>query len=313
MLVVLRRHAYQVGWLSSEHPGIPTLVVGNVVAGGAGKTPTVIALVQHLQARGWRPGIISRGYGRRRNDCLGVQPDSAPEDVGDEPLLMRRATQAPVFVARRRIDAARMLRQLYPETDIIVCDDGLQHLALQRDLEVCVFDERGVGNGFLLPAGPLREPWPRSVDMVLNTVAKQAASSVFVHHPSGFIAQRSLADHAIRMDGQRTTLGALRQQPLLAIAGIARPEVFFRMLRACGLTLSQTQSLPDHHDFALWQRPSKAHLTLVCTEKDAAKLWVHHPEAWAVPLELTPEPSFFAALDQRLGTPLSSRDGHQTS
>ena len=145
LIVALRRQAFAWGLLRSEHPGVPVIVVGNVVAGGAGKTPTVIAVVRHLQACGLHPGVISRGYGRVGDDCREVTPDSTPEQSGDEPLLVRRSTAAPVFVAPQRMEAAQALRQTYPETDVIVCDDGLQHLALRRDLEICVFDERGVG------------------------------------------------------------------------------------------------------------------------------------------------------------------------
>ena len=308
-LVAARRAAYRWGVLPSQHPGVPVIVIGNVVAGGAGKTPTVIAVLQHLQLRGLRPGVVSRGYGRAGTDCIEVRTDTEARIAGDEPLLVRHASGAPVFVAARRIDAARALLARYPHTDVIVCDDGLQHLALQRDLEVCVFDERGAGNGFLLPAGPLREPWPRGVDIVLNTFRPTEACPGV----AGFSARRVLADHAVRADGRRIALDGLRGRRLQALAGIARPEAFFEMLRARGLTLAATESLPDHYAFDSWTRPEEAGMELVCTEKDAFKLWAAHPDAWAVPLVLTPEPGFFSALDQRLDAKLSSRHGHQTS
>ena len=153
-LVALRRGLYRLRWLRSEHAGVPVIVVGNVIAGGAGKTPVVIALVRHLQAQGWQPGVISRGYGRSTHDCRAVLPDSPAPEVGDEPALIARATRAPVFVAPRRITAARALRAAHPGTDVLVCDDGLQHLALARDLEICVFNSDGVGNGFMLASPP---------------------------------------------------------------------------------------------------------------------------------------------------------------
>ncbi len=308
-IVAVRRACYRAGLLRSDHPGVPVIVVGNVVAGGAGKTPTVIAVVQHLQARGLHPGVISRGYGRVGPACAEVAPDSPAKAVGDEPLLMRRATGAPVFVAARRIDAARALRTRHPRTDVIVCDDGLQHLALRRDIEICVFDERGTGNGFLLPAGPLREPWPRQVDLVLNTSGAGGVSP----STAGFTAPRALADHAVRADGSRIPLEKLRGGTLRALAGIARPQAFFDMLKARGLSLTTTEFLPDHYDFSDWRRPADDPSELVCTEKDALKLWTTHPDAWAVPLVLTPEPGFFSALDQRLDAKLSSPNGHQTS
>ena len=308
-LVAVRRAGYRTGILRSQHPGVPVIIVGNVVAGGAGKTPTVMAVLRHLQARGRRPGLISRGYGRDGNDCLEVVPETDARIAGDEPLLVRRATGAPVFVAARRIDAARALLARHPGTDVIVCDDGLQHLALQRDIEICVFDERGAGNGFLLPAGPLREPWPRDVDIVLNTFQPVEGRPGI----AGFMARRDLADQAQRADGSMISLDDLRRRRLLALAGIARPEAFFTMLQSLGLTLEATEALPDHYDFHSWKRSEDAGLELVCTEKDAAKLWVDHPDAWAVPLVLTPEPGFFKALDLRLDAKLSSRHGHQTS
>jgi tetraacyldisaccharide 4'-kinase len=276
------------------------LVVGNVVAGGSGKTPVVIALVQHLRARGVRVGVISRGYGRCSKDCLEVRFDSASADVGDEPALIARATAAPVFVAARRFDAANALVLAYPDTQIIVSDDGLQHLGLYRNLEICVFDDRGIGNGFLLPAGPLREPWPRAVDWVLHTGAQPAFA--------GFTAQRKLCEYAKCFDGSRVALTELADQkhaaakPLLALAAIAKPEDFFTMLRAQGLPLARTLALPDHYDFADWERNRYQDYSLLCTEKDAVKLWPIEPNALAVALDLTLSPAFLTQLDDRLST-----------
>jgi tetraacyldisaccharide 4'-kinase len=172
LVVAIRRAAYRLGWMRSTRVPVPVVVVGNVVAGGSGKTPIVIALVRHLRARGIAAGVVSRGYGRRTADCREVRATDAPEDTGDEPLLIARETGAPVFVAPRRADAARALLAAHPSTRVIVSDDGLQHYGLERDVEVCVFDERGIGNGWLLPAGPLREGWPRPVDLVLRPGAR---------------------------------------------------------------------------------------------------------------------------------------------
>lgn len=303
-LVALRRRLYRLRVLRSEHPGPPVIVVGNVIAGGAGKTPVVIALVRHLQAQGWQPGVISRGYGRSTHDCRAVLPDSPALEVGDEPALIARATHAPVFVALRRITAARALLAAHPGTNVLVCDDGLQHLALARDLEICVFNSDGVGNGFLLPAGPLREPWPRPVDWVLHAGTRPAG-----RNPS-FALQRRLAPHALRADGRQVPLASLREGPVHAVAAVARPEEFFAMLRAQGLPLACAEALPDHYDFNSWKRFTDKHFTLICTEKDAVKLWPLHPDALAVPLALEVDPAFFAALDARLApwqaTPLSS-------
>lgn len=302
ILAALRRGMFQVGLRKTRRLPIPVLVVGNVVVGGSGKTPVVVALVRHLQAQGLRVGVISRGYGRLTRDCREVMESSAVQDVGDEPALIRRSTAAPVFVAPRRFDAGSALLTHYPDTDIIVCDDGLQHLALHRDLEICVFDDRGLGNGFLLPAGPLREPWPRHADLVLHTGSRPAFD--------GFVAQRALAPDAVAADGRRVSLSTLVHhsgKPLLALAGIARPEQFFAMLRAQGLHLERTLALPDHYSFDSWVRTEYERNTLICTEKDAVKLWAHQPEALAVPLLFFPEPAFFAELDRRLNPLLSRR------
>lgn len=304
VLVWLRRLLYRWGVLRSAHPGVPVVVVGNVIAGGAGKTPVAMAVIAHLQASGWRPGVVSRGYGRSTHGCRLVQPGSLPSEVGDEPLLIARSCGVAVAVAAQRVDAARALRQHDPTIDIIVCDDGLQHWALARDVEICVFNDEGTGNGFLLPAGPLREPWPRPVDLVAHIETGTPL-------PSGgapaFAIQRQLGTFAYGTDSQRINLQALRQQgePLLAVAGIARPESFFAMLRAEGVPLAATLALPDHFDFDSWQRPSHLPYRLICTEKDAPKLWRRYPEALAVPLHTALPPAFFAALDVRL-----ARDGH---
>jgi tetraacyldisaccharide 4'-kinase len=302
-LAAARRLAYRTGLLRSEAVAVPVVVVGNVVAGGTGKTPIVIALVRHLQARGLQPGVISRGHGRRGRDCREVHPDTDPAETGDEPLLIARGTRAPVFVAPSRVQAARALLAAHPGCRVIVSDDGLQHARLRRDVEICVFDDRGPGNGWLLPAGPLREPWPRPVDLVIRT----AASGV-----GGFEVQRQLAPLARRGDGTELPLAALAGRPLTALAGIGRPEAFFAMLRARGLQLDRCVALPDHA--ALDTLPAGLeHRELVCTEKDAVKLWRLRPDAWAVPLLVELEPAFWPAFDRLLDAKLSFPHGSETS
>ena len=311
-LLAGRRLLYRLGWLTAQRFEVPVMVVGNVVAGGAGKTPVVMALVQHLRQRGLRVGVISRGYGRRSHGCMEGLPDSRPEDVGDEPVLIRRSTGVPVMVAERRTQAAAALLANYPDTDVIVADDGLQHAALHRDFEICVFDDRGIGNGLLLPAGPLREPWPRPVDLILHTGLKPTFA--------GFRAHRQLAPLAWQQDGSTVPLYKLAepgQPPLLALAAIARPDEFFDMLRARGLSLSHTIMLPDHYDFNSLNTNEFKGYSVICTEKDAAKLWPKWPRALAVPLLLTLEPACLARLDQwlkaSLPAKLSSPNGHSTT
>lgn len=318
LLVRLRRALYRCGFLDSERFAIPVIVVGNVVAGGAGKTPLVMALVRHLRAQGRRVGVVSRGYGRTASsqDSLEVTPGTPVQSSGDEPALIRRTTDAPVFVARRRADAVRALLAAYPATDVVICDDGLQHYALARDIEIAVFDDRGVGNGWLLPAGPLRELWPERLRQDIALVLHTGQRPTF----EGFTSQRKLAEHAVAVDGRRIALAELRGQPLVALAGIASPDAFFAMLRARGLTLETTIPLPDHHDFAPDALSAYAGRTVLCTEKDAIKLFalpgLDRLQLLAVPLEFTPEPAFFAALDALLAprfSALPSRHGHQTT
>ncbi|WP_367068414.1 tetraacyldisaccharide 4'-kinase [Oryzisolibacter sp. LB2S] len=301
LLTALHRLPYRIGLRRAVRLPVPVVVVGNVIAGGAGKTPVTLAVVRHLRAAGWRPGVISRGYGRATDDCRAVLPTSRAADVGDEPLLIAREAGVPVFVARRRADAGRALLAAHPETDILVCDDGLQHLALARDVEICVFNDEGLGNGWLLPAGPLREPWPRAVDLVLHAGRAPGGPA------PQFALERTLADHAVDASGRQVPLDALRGARLHALAAIARPQDFFAMLRAQGLTLAHTEALPDHCDFSSWLRSTDKGYSLICTEKDAVKLWPAHPDALAVPLRLTIAPAFFAALDARLASLSSPR------
>ena len=186
---------------------VPALVVvvGNVVAGGAGKTPLTIALAHHLRQRGLAVGVVSRGYGRQSQQTCAVLPDSKADEVGDEPLLIQRATGVPVWVGRQRAAAARALLQSHPQVRVILCDDGLQHRSLARDIEICILDERGIGNGWLLPAGPLREPWPRRVDLLLGCDA-----------PAGMApwsARRRLADTAHDAQGRHVSLSTLAAAP----------------------------------------------------------------------------------------------------
>ena len=302
-LVRLRQMLYRTGFLASERFAVPLIVVGNVVAGGAGKTPLVIALVRHLQGQGLQAGVVSRGYGRAERQVQQVLPQSSAAESGDEPLLTCRATGVPVFVANRRADAVRALLAAYPATQAVVCDDGLQHYALQRDIDIVVFDDQGIGNGWLLPAGPLREPWParhhRSPDLVLHTGMRPAFE--------GFTSTRQLAAHAYAADGSRHLLAGLRGMPIAAVAGIANPEAFFTMLRDCGVALAETRAFPDHHAFAPHDLSQLQSKVVLCTEKDAVKLFgltkliqTGQPLLLAVPLEFTPEVALFAALDAKL-------------
>ena len=316
LLVCARRQLYRIGLFKSERFPVAVVVVGNVIAGGAGKTPLVIALATHLQAQGHHVGVVSRGYGRLGDDTLEVDTKTPVEMSGDEPALIKRAQAAPVFVAKKRADAVHALLVAYPETSVVICDDGLQHYALQRDIEIAAFDDRGIGNGWLLPAGPLREAWPdrlhQGVDFVVHTGPVPAFA--------GFLSSRRLADYAVAANGDRVALASLQDAPVSALAAIAQPEAFFSMLRQRRIVLQKTIALPDHDDFSDFDFSSLAGQTVLCTEKDAVKLFFR-PESsamnlLAVPLEFSLEPPFLAALDARLAQVISqlpSRHGHQTS
>jgi tetraacyldisaccharide 4'-kinase len=304
-LVAIRRQLFRCALLATHRMPVPVVVVGNVVAGGAGKTPVTLALLAHLSTRGLRAGVVSRGYGRLASGCTEVTATTSPADAGDEPLLIARRAQVPVFVCSDRVEAARRLLQAHPATQVILSDDGLQHLALGRDIEICVFDDRGTGNGWLMPAGPLREPWPRPVDLVVHSGSRPAFA--------GWRARRALARAAIRADGSTTPLSALAGVPLTAVAGIAQPAAFFAMLREQGLLLEEEMALSDHADFAGVVHELKAAGTLVCTEKDAVKLWQERPDAWAVPLQVTLDAGLLKAFDVLLDAKLSLPHGSQTT
>ena len=313
-VVRLRKKLYASGVLDSTRLSVPVIVVGNVIAGGAGKTPVVIEIVRHLQQRGWQPGVISRGYGRKGSGVLEVLETTPVSDSGDEPALIQSAVKAPVFVSSDRAEAALALLATHRQVNVIVCDDGLQHLALQRDIEVCVMDERGVGNGRLQPAGPLREPWPRSSNTgepwprISNAGEPSQREVDFLLHrgnfEGGFSIDRQLASHALRADGSPVLFSDLAGHNLIALAGIAQPENFFSMLRASGLTLQDAIALPDHYDFNSTPRIFDAGQVLICTEKDASKLsqapWAKDLQILAVPLVVTLPPAFYTALDEKL-------------
>lgn len=330
----VRRGLYRYGLIKAHRLPVPVVVVGNVIVGGAGKTPTVIEIVRHLQATGWRPGVISRGHGRSRNAAQPVKADSNPASVGDEPRLIAQATGAPVVVARQRWVAGQCLLRLHPDVNVIVSDDGMQHWALARDLTVVVFDERQTGNGWLLPAGLLREPWPVHPlgHEALLVVSSASAGTPDSPWPS-FRATRELSGYAVNPQGVRRALADIRRHTVVgAVAGIAQPDAFFGMLRQQGVPLGPTLALVDHASAsalvtALDTASAHGHrITWLCTEKDAVKLFPvltatgHRAiDVWAVPLVQTPEPAFFKALDLLLnpargrGLPVSCGHGYETA
>jgi len=313
-----RRRLFASGARVRARLPVPVVVVGNVLVGGAGKTPTVIAIVALLAGNGRSPGIVSRGYGRSDDDVVVVDPAADAERVGDEPLLLRRRTGVPVAVGADRVAAARALLRAHPEVDVIVSDDGLQHLALDRDVEVLVFDERGAGNGRLLPAGPLREPIPETLRPRQLVVYNADAATTPL---PGHVARRRLAGVAplaawwLGAPPDGAALAALRGRTVVAAAGVARPERFFAMLRASGLDIVELP-LADHADFAAppWPRGTA---DVVVTEKDAVKLSPQRPldaRVWVARLDFVPDATFEAALLAMVGHPSANdRHGNQAS
>ena len=283
LIAWLHRGLFSLGLLKTQQLEVPVVVVGNILVGGAGKTPVVMALVDHLKSHGWQPGVISRGYGRTANDCLEVSVDADAALVGDEPLLIQRRCEVPVFVATKRFDAGRALLTKYPKVNIIISDDGLQHHALHHDLSICVFDDRGIGNGWMLPAGPLRN---RGCEVTWVLHSGQACPVPVKAALGRFSVKRRLAPNAKRADGSEVALEDLKGRHLHALAGIARPGLFFDMLRRQGLKLTRTTALPDHCDFDSYKSLLDMPEGLICTEKDAVKLWRHVPQALAVPLRI---------------------------
>lgn len=304
MVLCLRRMAYALGLKRSAQLPVPVIVVGNWIVGGAGKTPTTLAVLQQLRRRGLRAGVVSRGYGREGDEVRLVSPQSSAREVGDEPLLLHLRARVPVAVGRDRVAAAQALLAAHPELQLLLSDDGLQHWRLPRDLCLLVFDQRGLGNGRLLPAGPLREP-PRLPAVPSLVVYNHDQPSTPL---PGFVGTRRLAGAvplARWWAGDAPTLAALhalRGQPgLVAVAGIAQPQRFFDMLRAQGLDIVECPQ-PDHADYRTPPWPADA-AAVVLTEKDAVKL---RPESvggtpvWVVALDFCPGAAFEAALDQQL-------------
>lgn len=303
-LLALRALAYRFGVKRIETLPVPVIIVGNWIVGGAGKTPTTLALLALLRERGLRAGVVSRGYGREGDAVRLVTRVSTAREVGDEPLLIHLRSGVPVAVGSDRVAAARALLAAEPGLQLLVSDDGLQHLRLPRDLSLLVFDERGLGNGRVLPAGPLRQPPTALRDDQLVVYNAPGPSTAL----AGFVAERRLAGAVTLADwwagrpAQMATLLALRGRPrLVAVAGVARPQRFFDMLAGLGLGLT-TLALPDHADFATLPWPADA-AGILLTEKDAVKLPPERVGAlpvWVVALDFSPGAGFEAALDAQL-------------
>ena len=288
-LSAVRAGLYRAGLKKSERLPVPVIVVGNIFIGGTGKTPLTIWLATALLEAGFKPGIISRGHGRSDSAAQQVGPGSSAAEVGDEPLLIARRTGCPVMVGRARAAAGRALLAAHPEVNVLIADDGLQHYALARDIEIMLFDARGAGNGWLLPAGPLREPPTRRRDFTVVNAAElspalraNVGGQPFQMRLLGQVAERLAAPH------EQLALGALAGKRIVAAAGIGNPGRFFGMLRAAGLEIGELP-LPDHHDFLDQPFDGVDAEIILITEKDAVKCaqiekLKHDPRLWVVPV-----------------------------
>ncbi len=306
VLAGLRRLLYRHGPLKRARLPVPVVVVGNITAGGSGKTPLTLALIDWLRRAGYSPGVISRGYGGNAKTPMPVRADSDPALAGDEPVLIARRAGCPVWIGRARAEAGRRLLECHPEVDVILADDGLQHYALARDVELAVVDgERGFGNGRLLPAGPLREPVSRlrSVDAVIVNGAGRTDT-----YPVPAFSMRLAAGRCVNLaDPARwDAIERFRGETIHAVAGIGHPERFFAGLEAMGLRIER-HAFPDHHAFRADDLPAG---TVLMTEKDAVKCAAFpRADTWFLAVDAEVE----GGLQTLLLNALKERNGSQAA
>jgi len=260
-----RKYLYRFNLLKSFKIQVPVIVIGNITSGGTGKTPLVIHLANELKKNGYHPGIISRGYGPKRNGVSEVNQKSNVENIGDEPILIHKHTHLPVFISKDRVLAAKALIKKYKKIDVILSDDGMQHYRLKRDMEILVIDgTRRFGNGYLLPAGPLRESRRKvkAVDAIVCNEKKVIDGSYLMKYKSYFLINLKTK--------QKIPLNKVHLNNLHAIAGIGNPDRFFNYLKALGLIFDST-SYKDHYPFTKKDFKTMNDKNIIMTEKDAVK------------------------------------------
>jgi tetraacyldisaccharide 4'-kinase len=309
-LVALRRELYRRGILESHRLPVPVVVIGNVTVGGAGKTPLALALADALFRHGHRPGIVSRGFGGTNTAPRAVDPGDDPRVVGDEPLLYARAGW-PVWVGHRRVDVARALTAAHPNVDVVIADDGLQHYALARTMEIVVVDvARGFGNGWLLPAGPLREPASRmrAADAIVRLVPRVAAvpaqgdghATQMWYEP---LAWRNVARPDAVFDPREWTRNSAH-----AVAGIGNPERFFAQVRSLGID-PVCHAFPDHHAFTPGDFAFPLVRAILMTEKDAVKCAAFADERyWCLPVRARIDSALVELVLARIHGPKAARN-----
>ncbi len=271
--------------MSTKKLAVPVIIVGNFTVGGTGKTPLIIALLNELKRLGYSPGVVSRGYGRKSQHAQSVTPSSAMDDSGDEPLLIAKRANVPVRVDAERLCAAQYL--IEQGCNLIVSDDGLQHRALPRDIEIEVFDSKRVyGNGHLLPAGPLREA-VRRVDL-------RVGNGLLLDTPEAYAMQLQITQCYHLVSGEQRALRDFTGQSLHAVAGIGHPQRFFDALIALDIHVF-AHPFPDHHPFSAADLPATG--PILMTEKDAVKLSEsNRTDIWVVPVDAILSDAFLNAL-----------------
>jgi len=301
-VAALRRGLYRCGLRTAARLPVPVIVVGNITAGGTGKTPLVLALAQSLAQSGCRPGIISRGYGARLSHPRAVPVNGDPADYGDEPCLLARRAGCPVWVGNNRVATASALLAADRSCDVLISDDGLQHLALARDIEIAVVDgDRGVGNGWPLPAGPLREPVSR-LKTVNRIVVNGGGPAAPPASPSDLLRSRMhlSGDTLSNLANPSLTqpLSSWAGRRVHAVAGIGHPPRFFAALRAAGLICTE-HPFPDHHPYTLEDLDFGDEAPVVMTEKDAVKCAAFSaPSHWMLRVDATISPPLTGDLLQ---------------
>jgi len=306
----LRALGYRIGLAAPVRLAVPVIVVGNLSIGGTGKTPLVIEIVRALRARGWSPGVVSGGYGGRSRHPILVDPAGDAAQCGDEPLLIRRVTGVPVAVGRDRVAAARLLLVMHASCNVLIADDGLQHRRLARNLEIAIINWTGLGNGWLLPAGPLRDP-PERLRQVDAVVLHGAVPVVRIYSP--FYRMRTSVHEATCMmqPARQIALADLAREQrehnlrLLALCAIGTPERFFSMLREQGLHFDEL-ALPDHDKIDASMLASGRYDRVLLTEKDAVKCHRdsrlgHDERIWVVPLHSQLDAALIDFITARLG------------
>ena len=284
--------------------GVPVVVIGNITVGGTGKTPLITYLVEELSNRGFKVGIVSRGHGGHGPYPCVVGPETTAEACGDEPLLLAKRCRVPVVVDPDRLNACKVLVRAH-EPDVIFSDDGLQHYGMPRQIEIVVFDgQRGIGNGLLVPFGPLRESSDRLADVdaiVINGAASAFLSNLLKSQPG-----KPVFDMSLRAGQWRDLRGQLRagspgvERRVMAVSGIGNPERFFQTLRHAGLDFGN-RTFADHHQYARKDLADLSGFDVVLTEKDAVKIdsaWVEH--AWVLPVRADLRPSLASFVADRL-------------